>query len=508
MSDDGKLGDELQIVLKKKGCIAVPITIGGKVTCLLYSHTKMSKRKAGLSTGRLPRPQPFNSAQALAAVSQSTSLLLQKRVFAHSEPWTHFCVVSDSSVGATLLTYSVMSGAVWLSSIYPSQDPVREVTVLEEKSNLTTQALHKVGETPLNIEEYLGDTLRNHVVKTRARSARTKQPAESPTAEQFRSPKRPQPTQASLSEHQRMFSAPLPPRPPSSSRPVSQRLANLQLTGDYTADIAHAIETIQQHDFSEDSPVVKLALDDLANLEESPRPHLKCPKRVLPWRSVAGQHGALPPPPGSWFIKCESDYSKQLEQAESKKLTASDIVRLHKVPHSREEFQKAKLEAEWTALAKSQVDVKEGEKLKVDVAQLISRLAVNDLDSRKAKQEQLDKRYLFSQGEPSKLSDEDAERQVVRLAIEGVKAHNQKMTVLREKYLAAPAPTQKLTQNEHKKQVVHLTDEAAVKHQTKMEAVRKSMIKGHEPVEVVMGHDELRASVERLFEGGSPQSAR
>lgn len=163
-TDDGD--SELSAALRQKACIVVPLHIGGNFAAMLYSHssfTSTAGRRGSTaqsfltgrrqSTSRMPIDPStiggvYTRSYTMYNVTDAATLMLRKRVFAHAEPWTHFCMLSDyteelreeqivSAPSSLLLCYSAVSGEVWVNAIgfvEPGR-VARDVTVYEAAVN-------------------------------------------------------------------------------------------------------------------------------------------------------------------------------------------------------------------------------------------------------------------------------------------------------------------------------------------------------------------------------------
>lgn len=142
-----KSREELITVLNRKSCLVIPMSVGGNFACLLYHHSSFEGNKASLqrrhSSGRMLGSASTRASSEADAdgkgnqVAEAASFVLRKRVFSHSEPWTHFCFLSDPSqepdAAVSMLCYSTESGDVWVNRIFqPAEnaaESARDVTV-------------------------------------------------------------------------------------------------------------------------------------------------------------------------------------------------------------------------------------------------------------------------------------------------------------------------------------------------------------------------------------------
>jgi hypothetical protein len=190
---DDEQREVVQRTLRRKGCVVVPLILHQCTACLLYTHTSAGQTTSAAeavdthttSTSRLPESTDAasvgnnNAASAVAkatALAQATQgsdiaadavLLLQKRVFAHSAPWTHFCTLRDSVADGDgddlLFCYAASTGTTWINRLVlcgRDEEPEKEVTLYrrihdtDRSLQLTTAVLHGVGVQPVDVERF------------------------------------------------------------------------------------------------------------------------------------------------------------------------------------------------------------------------------------------------------------------------------------------------------------------------------------------------------------------
>jgi hypothetical protein len=316
--------DDVHLALRRKSCIVVPMTIGGRFAAMLYSHATFNDdgvqcrssllNQRRQSTGRLlesgsmvndPRQAiPLSRSLTLTNITEAASLMLRKRVFAHNEPWTHFCILSnfeqDGSI-STMLCYSSISGEVWVNALYftDTDRVAKDVTIVEASPLLVPAPPHRhpaprspqpAGKFGAHLEGGVGRYLSeqaerrspfdhpidfDHNLTGRAGAhSGVRTDSHEPRAGQARSSFSRQSTlrggsAAPLAEGPlaRRESVAGPVRPSSSSQALSLRLQLLPgATGDYRSDIARVINHISATDFPHDSPYPKLALSQVQSL--------------------------------------------------------------------------------------------------------------------------------------------------------------------------------------------------------------------------------------------------
>lgn len=320
--------DDVNLALRRKSCIVVPMTIGGRFAAMLYSHATFSddgvQRSSLLhqrrqSTGRLfetssindpRRAVPLARSLTLTNITEAASLMLRKRVFAHTEPWTHFCVLSDfgneDAIGAevgsisTMLCYSSVSGEVWVNALYftDSERVAKDVTIFESSPLLVPAPPHRHPAPRTPQPSKFGSHLEGGVHKYLSEQAERKSPFDHPididshhlaghTNAQTRGDSRDHRGATSRSSFSRQSTFRIgsaattpaetstarresvagPMRPSSSNQALSMRLQSLPgATGDYRSDIARVINHISATDFPRDSPYPKLALSQVQSL--------------------------------------------------------------------------------------------------------------------------------------------------------------------------------------------------------------------------------------------------
>lgn len=313
--------EDVHLALRRKSCIVVPMTIGGRFAAMLYSHATFNddgvQRRSSLlnqrrqSTGRLldsaptgHRAIPLSRSLTLTNITEAASLMLRKRVFAHIEPWTHFCILSDfgdhdgadvSSI-STMLCYSSVSGEVWVNCLYftDSDRVAKDVTIFESSPLLAPAPPHRhpAPRTPQpgkqlegGVNRYLSEQAErkspfDHPIDFDHTSGRTNVPvgrsdSHEPRGGQPRSSFSRQSVFRGGSAAMTPADGPLarresvagPIRPSSSNQALSMRLQALPgATGDYHSDIARVINHISATDFPHDSPYPKLALSQVQSL--------------------------------------------------------------------------------------------------------------------------------------------------------------------------------------------------------------------------------------------------
>ena len=321
--------DELQTVLRRKSCFVVPITIAGKTSCLLYSHSDFSKKKVSRDRSTSKVLSSFaDSGQTTASAAnliECTSLMLTKKVFAHPDPWTHFCMIEDVSLAspARLLCYSSISGIVWVNTIFACKQPEKVVTIVEQPqisvsgilntdhasagrsarqaaaaAGLTTHALRGVDHTnPVDVKAYTQEQSKHvpslmHPPSTTPQRSPAVQPVSPHQDGHHHAHPRPphhhnqgalvtSPVRAQPSHHHSAGAQDPPPghdntsrpttggnrmrtRPASSSDPLHTRLSMLPpATGDLPQDLKNVIQHLKETDFFGDPACTRLALEDL-----------------------------------------------------------------------------------------------------------------------------------------------------------------------------------------------------------------------------------------------------
>ena len=488
MAADGKKPDgeksnptEVEVVMRRRDCVVVPLSLRGFTACLLYSHSalKHDPNAAPQSTSRLPGSPRSNPRGETFHVAQNAALLMHKTIFAHSEPWSHFCLLRDQGVDGggsdLLLCYSASSGTVWVSRLFAAAESgaQKEITLFKETKRdkdtpvqLTKKTLDALAHRPLDVAAFAADqppppppeSASEATESAAADLSERDDGASEAAAEDDTSARTPRPpagkkraanNKGAAQYRKQRLSPGADGRPSTSSTSLEERLQAVQRRrrahpGDSAHDeMSSIIRQLHQSDFPPESELEKDALrrlaersgegDDNGEGDGSASETNSPTRRAKPgWVSVMGQRGIAPPPPTAPSPRFDRKWSRHLEKDVPKMhLSAKKLDRLSTQTKTREDFQKK----EFYRLDKERDKETIGNKHTGDgkvVGAMVRRLGEQDLETRQVKRGKLEKKYIFTVADGKKLDAEEVEELVRHVSDDAVAQHNARMKKLHD----------------------------------------------------------------------------